>query len=627
MSGHFEAAGEAFGRGDLAAALTELNGAMAAGDTRPEVLSLLGDALDAAGLPAEASEAYETAADRAGERGFADLRRATLAADKAGNRDRAYLLAMRAQRLHADDADIVYVLVREFRAHGEKEMLARFQNRLTASDNPLHLALARELIGADNRNPFNLALFRKLAALEPDNEFIRFKLMSIAREFCDYDTIEAEEAWMRRELAAGHEAILDGETPYSNLLHCDDERLNRLATNNSAIPHPPPPDLAARRRAMPHQWGERIRIGYLSADFYSSHATMRLLGHVLECHDRSRFDITLYCYTPEKQVSADDGNRSRWGRIVPIQNLSDADAAALIRSDGIDILIDLKGHTGGSRCQILNHMAAPVQVAWLGFPGSTVHVDLDYVIADAIVLPESAEPFYHEKIIRLPNCYQPNDPVHRPRPEPASRQSLGLPEHAFVFASFNAHRKITPETLVLWAEILRRRPGSILWAMVLGTEARANFLKRMGGLGIDPARIVFADMASYPDHIARLQAADLGLDSFPYNGHTTTSDMLWAGLPVLTKKGRNFASRVSESLLSAAGIEELVAADGEDFIQMGVELSADPARLVPLRNRLQAARDHAPLFDSRQFCRNLERALKQACDRRKSGMEPETFFL
>jgi predicted O-linked N-acetylglucosamine transferase (SPINDLY family) len=614
----------ALDQGDHAAVFEAANEAMQApGGPGATILSLLGQAFAAAGMPLEAAEAHEAAAERAGPGEIFHHRKAAMICyEQAGDSDRAFLAALAAQKAAADDPDVVYVIARELSERGETDLLAHYRNRLTASDDPRHLELAKLLIGNENRNPFNLTLFRKLALLDPDDHFTRFKLMTIAREFCDYDTIDTQERWMRGELAQGRTWIFEAETPYANLLHCGDPGINRLATNNRDVTAPLAPGAATRRRAMPHTWAAKIRVGYLSSDFSSTHATMRLLRRVLELHDRSRFDIVLYDHTPSTLVAADDGGRAAWGGIVPIHDLSDDAASSRIRADGIDILVDLKGHTGGSRARILNGGAAPVQAAWLGFPGSTCNIDLDYIIGDRFVLPETDMAFFHEQPCRLPDSYQPNDPLHRPLPSQTPRHALGLPEDRFVFASFNAHRKITPTMVALWAQILHAAPTAVLWVMISIEQARQNFLARIAAAGIDPGRIVFAGTADYPDHIARLQAADIGLDTFPYNGHTTTSDMLWAGLPVVTARGSNFASRVSESLLNAVGLPDLVAADPSAYAALAASLANDPVRTAALRSHLQDNRLALPLFDAERFCRHLEAAFEIMRDRAKQNEPP-----
>lgn len=616
---------EAWKADDLPSVFDLINQAMQSpASTHPPIFELLGHALKKSGMPAEAAEAYEMAADRAADN-FSYLKQAMQAAADAGNEEKAFLLAMQANKRHADDPDVIFVLVKGFRARGETELLEHFKNRLTASDNPEHLKLAAELISAETRNPFNLALFRKLAAHYTDDHYTRFKLMSVAREFCDYDTVSGEEAWLAGELAAGREWVFEGQTHFANLLHCGDERLNRLARNNICIKGDPSPAATARRRAMPHRWDGRIRIGYLSNDFGSTHATMRLLRNVLELHDRQRFDVTLYCYTSENLIERDDGGRRDWGRIVPVRPLGVEAIADRIRKDGTDILVDLKGHTGDSRCHVLNHPAAPVHVAWLGFPGSTTGVDVDYVIGDRFVLPESSKPHYHEKFVRMPHSYQPNDRGHRPLPPALSRAELGLPEDKFVLATFNSNRKITRENLDLWAEIMRRVPDCVLWAMIYHEFGRANFGDYLAKRGVAPDRIIFADAADYDHHLVRAQAADLCLDNWPYNGHTTTSDMLWAGLPVLTKKGTNFASRVSESLLNAVGLPDLVARDERHFVDMAVQLATGERLLKGFKTRLIEARLTAPLFDPEAFCRALEKAYLTMAERARNGLPPEHF--
>jgi predicted O-linked N-acetylglucosamine transferase (SPINDLY family) len=619
-----EQALEAWAAEDLPRTFETINRAMQSPSaTNPVLYDLLGNALLKAGLPAEAAEAFETAAARAPDGGFRYLKQAMLAKIEAADEEKAFLLAMQAQKLVPDDADVIFTLVKGFRTRGESELVEHFKNRLTASDNPEHLQLAAELISVEGRNPFNLVLFKKLVKHYPDDHYTHFKLMSVAREFCDYETVETEEAWLDAELKAGRSFIFEGQTHFANLIHCGDEKLNRLARNNTCIKGDPSPAATASRRAMPHIWGERIKVGYLSNDFGSTHATMRLMRNVLELHDRSRFDITLYCHTADSLIARDDGGRNDWGRIVPVRALGVEAIAERIRGDGIDILVDLKGHTGDSRCHTLNHPAAPIHVAWLGFPGSTTGVDVDYVIGDRFVLPDSSKPFYHEKFVRMPVSYQPNDRGHRPMPPATPRAELGLPEDKFVFATFNSNRKITRHNLDLWAEIMRQVPNSVLWAMIYHDTSRKNLSSYLSARGVSPERIIFTETTDYDKHIARVQAADLCLDNWPYNGHTTTSDMLWAGLPVLTKQGTNFASRVSESLLNAVGLPDLVARDEQQFVDMAVELATNANSLANIRSRLIEARPTAPLFDPEAFRVALEDGYTRMAERAGKGLLPD----
>lgn len=616
------AAKAAFERADYMQALSLLSPLL--GESADvATLVLLGDALEKLGLPAEAAEAFEQAAHRSGNDSAAFLSRAVALYFAAGDDDRTQLIGIRLRDILPDDAGLADVLARSFRRSGDGALVDLVIPALANSDDPDHLMLAGEILSDEERNPLALAVFRKLAALHPDDPYTQFKFMSVARDFCDFAAMECVEQRLAGGLAAGDPSILAGETAYSNLLRCGDERLNRLATNNPGLTSLPSPITSRQRRMQPHPWGERIRIGYLSSDFWSEHATMRLFQSVLEAHDQSRFDVTLFCYTPTCHTGREDGGRAKWGRIVSILDKTDAQAAELIRDHRIDILVDLKGHTGGSRSNILNQMAAPVQVAWLGFPGSVANVDCDYVIGDRIVLPGSAKQAYHEKFCLLPESYQPNDPIHRLLPPAADRHDLGLPADRFVFAAFNAPRKISIAVVDRWAEILRRSDRSVLWVMVDGKLARSNFLAAFEKRGVEAERIIFTSSTGYGAHIARLQAADLGLDTFPYNGHTTTSDKLWAGLPVLTLKGSNFASRVSESLLSALGLAELVAADADAFVERAVALSDNPSEITRLKAAISTNRFVAPLFDAERFCRHLERGYEMMAERARAKLPPE----
>lgn len=613
----YQAATTAFDRQDYLGALSLLHGILDE-HTGTEALALLGETLARLGLPGEAADAFEQAAGKAGENAPRLLRRAALLLFQAGETDRAQLLGMRLLPLLPGDADIAFMLITLFLKDGEIGLVDALKNTLVDSDNPAHLALAEELIAHDSRNPASLRLLSKMALLYPDDMARRFSYIARARDFCDFEALVEQEGILKQALAASPDAR-QAETGYSNLLHCDDESLNRLAINNSLST----PTIQTTRDATSHRWAEKCRIGYVSSDFWDDHATMRLFQSVLEAHDRTRFDVTLFCYTPERFVAFDNDRRRHWGPIVSVAGMSDAQAAETIRKAGIDILVDLKGHTAGSRSGILNHRPAPVQVAWLGFPGSTVQVACDYVVGDPIVLPDSSKPFYHEKFCRLPECYQPNDPVHRALPPAPTRAALGLPEDRIVLAAFNAPRKISLPTIDLWVRILAGAPQTVLWMMVDDDMARANCLTYFAKRGIASERIIFARKTRYDLHIARLAAADFGLDTFPYNGHTTTSDTLWAGLPVLTKRGSNFASRVSQSLLTALGLPELILEDHDAYVAAAVELAADKEGISRLKARIAAQRCTAPLFDAERFCRHLERGFETIAQRARAGLAPE----
>lgn len=440
--------------------------------------------------------------------------------------------------------------------------------------------------------------------------------------FLCIDEVAVEDQRFLQMLKSGDPRYFAVENPLDNLSWCGDEALNARLTriqNGKAFT----PESRAARRAHPHTFTDRIRIGYLSNDFSDQHATMRLFQSVIFKHDREKFDVSLFCYTENKVIDTDNGLRAQYPGLVPIGHLSDEQAAARIRECGIDILIDLKGHTKGARIDLINRGAAPIQAAYLGFPGSGTGIDCDYVISDPIVTSDESREHYHEKLCRLPESYQANDDTHRLLPPAMSRLEAGLPEDAIVFASFNAARKITPLTARLWTRILKAVEGSVLWIMCDNEFSRGNFLRYMIDAGIEANRIVFAKSLPYDRHVARLQAADIGLDTFPYNGHTTTSDKLWAGLPVVTMKGSNFASRVSESLLNALGMPQLVAPDAKSYVDFCVRLATDAEERAAIRQTLAANRFTAPLFDTERFTRHLETAFTMMIERARDGLEPD----
>ncbi|NRR32669.1 tetratricopeptide repeat protein [Oxalobacteraceae bacterium] len=362
----------------------------------------------------------------------------------------------------------------------------------------------------------------------------------------------------------------------------------------------------------------RLRIGYLSADF-CSHAVAILIAELFELHDRATVEVFGFCW------SAEDGSPLRarlvgsMDQLVRIDQMNDQQAAQCIRSHEIDILIDLHGLTLGTRPDILSWRPAPVQLTWLGFPGTTGHPAIDYVLADEFVLPPSLAPFFSEQPLYLPDTFQINDRQRRIGARP-SRASCGLPQDAFVFCCFNANHKITPDTFASWMCILQRVPGSVLWLIAGNEEVRNNLLGAAAAYGVPASRLYFAERALPADYLARYQVADLFLDTLPFNAGTTASDALWAGLPLLTRAGHCFAGRMAGSVLRAAGLPELITHSRREYEDMAVSLAQTPARLAELRQRLLENRDQCALFDTPRFVRNLEQACRRVA---KGELRPE----
>lgn len=362
----------------------------------------------------------------------------------------------------------------------------------------------------------------------------------------------------------------------------------------------------------------RLRIGYLSADFHE-HATMQLLRGVLAAHDHRQFKVHAYSYGLVK-----DGVTRQVQALCEafrdLTGLSDADAARLIADDGIDLLIDLKGYTKGTRPAIQAQRPAPVCVAWLGYPGTLGHPALaDYIIGDAIVTPLAHAAHFSETLALLPHCYQPND-RQRAVGEAPSRTQVGLPPEGLVFCNFNQVAKFNPESFDVWCRLLTEVPGSVLWLLSTSPAAVANLQREAQARGVAPSRLVFAPPVPPSTHLARLQLADLALDSFPYNSHTTGSDALWVGVPLVARMGNTFASRVAASLLHAVNLQELVTQDWDGYLALAKSLALDPPRLQALRRQLVETRAQLPLFDTERFTRDLERLYRRIWEQHGSGV-------
>lgn len=500
------------------------------------------------------------------------------------------------------------------------DLYVQAADKIPQNQNLLLIMAARLLLQSKN-NERALELAQRATANGPYNIEAQNTYRRLLRDQLVFDDIEASNQILMDGMASGNPAFFAVDDPYEHLLWCADEIINSRQTK-MANGSPFTALSRQNRRDLPHRFGDKIRVGYLSADYSDQHPTMRLFQSVLLSHDQTRFDIHLFCHSDHALIETDQGLRKIYPQLHVITQMDDATARDYIRSFDLDILVDLKGHTKDARVNLINSGLAPLQVAYLGFPGSAYGIDCDYAISDPIVTPDSSKPYYFEKLCRLPECYQANDNRYRVLPPPASRASLGIPEDAFVLASFNVARKISPQTARLWARVMAAIPNSILWLLCSGSSRRARFTEFMKNQGIDAKRIIMTGAAAYESHIARLQAADLGLDTYPYNGHTTTSDKLWAGLPVITFKGSNFASRVSQSLLTALGVPELVAEHPDHMVDLAASFAQDPSRLKRIRQKIAQNRFIAPLFDTERFTRHLERAYELMVEREKAGLEP-----
>jgi protein O-GlcNAc transferase len=498
------------------------------------------------------------------------------------------------------------------------EALASYQRALDL--NPGHFAAAfngATILLKLERYDEAFAAFETARTLRPDHPYILGGLASAVQGGCDLARWQDFQTLVAR-------AVIDKSAVIAPLvLHpfSNDGVLRRRCSENFVADRVPGPN-APLWDCKPYQHS-RIRIAYLSADF-RQHATADLIAGLIESHDRARFEIAGISFGP------DDGSAMRarltraFDRFEEVRARSDLEIARLLKDGAFDIAVDLKGHTEGARPGILAHRPCPVQVNYLGYPGTIGAPWLDYILADPIVLPFAHQPFYSEKIVHLPHCYQVNDST-RPIGETPTRSQAGLPQSGFVFCSFNAGWKITPAMFDVWMRLLAAVPGSLLWLLDDNSAATRNLKAAAAARDSDPARLVFAPRLPSAAHLARHRLADLFLDTMPYNAHTTASDALWAGLPMITCLGEQFDGRVAASLLATMGLPELVTHSMEDYESLALALARDPARLGGIRAKLAQMRLTSPLYDTGLFRKSIETAFLRMMEMSIQRQAPQSF--
>lgn len=452
------------------------------------------------------------------------------------------------------------------------------------------------------------ALRRALTCGLSDSGGALAQLSQALRRLCRWDALAEVSARLRTMAAAGSSRRIH---PWIFL----NEGAGRAAERDAARryvagrvaglrplppPHRVPPPASGR-------FGERLRIGYLSSDF-QEHATALLLVETLEKHDRSRVEAFLYSYGPDDAGPMRRRIAAAADRFVDVRALSHTAAAERIRADGVDVLVDLKGHTQGARPAIAALRPAPVQAQWLGYPGTMGAPFIDFIIADAEVAPPEHQADYDERVVRLPGSCQPNDGGRRIDSTTPERAELGLPDDAFVFCGFNAAYKLNSAVFDVWCGLLRAVPEAVLWLLEPEAEAAANLRREADKRGVAGERLIFAPRRPQSAYLAQYRRADLFLDAWPVGAHTTAGDALWAGLPVLTWAGPTFAGRVAAGLLRALGLPELIAASPDDYAERALRLVGDRPALASIRDRLATARTASGVFDGGAFARKLEDA-------------------
>jgi protein O-GlcNAc transferase len=516
-------------------------------------------------------------------------------------------------------------LVRKDLGHFE-DALACFEKALTIEPGfSQALNNAGITLNKLGRSKEAISKFEIAVDADSENSDACYNLGKLLQDVCDWKKLDAVLDLIDRQTRDSiDKGVKPAEEPFYNLARSQNlsQNLHVARLHSHDIELREKPHHMNRKRIHKHNTSRKITIGYLSNSF-GNHPTAHLMVELFEQHDRKRITVHCYSYGRDDQSSYYKRIKKGCDRFMDISNSTTAQAAKRIRECNVDMLVDLKGHTSNNRLDICAARPAPVQVRYLGMAGTSGASFFDYIVADPIVTPLEHESYYSEKIVHMPHSYQVNSPKAVSRQtELRDRVKMGLPEQGKVFAAFLAGYKIDPELFSCWVSILKQVTGSVLWLWERDRYFKENIIREARERFLDPKRIVFAKELPKPEHLARLSLADLCLDTRAVNGAATTSDALWAGVPVVTVKGRHFASRMSASILTAVGLEEMIADDLQQYEKLAVALATDGNRLKAMREKLERNKRTYPLFDTRRFVRNLENAYEQMWGIYKSGESP-----
>jgi protein O-GlcNAc transferase len=461
--------------------------------------------------------------------------------------------------------------------------------------------------------------YRRTLAIKPDYHSAKMYLRHMLGHVCDWQFYHQDQT------ACLHLGVNTSAIPTFAMLAIEDNPARQLARSRTwakerykeePLPLPNRPTLLKKR----------LRVGYFSADFHD-HATLHLMAGLLHNHDKSHFDIYLYSYGKHKSECWRKKLEKSGCRFFDCAQETDIQVLTLARTHNLDIAIDLKGYTQDTRSDIFQYRLAPIQVNYLGYPGSMAAKFIDYIVADPVIIPEQQRKHYSESVIYMPNSYQPTDNMRKILHTHTTRADFGLPKEAFIFCCFNNNYKISPYEFDIWMRTLSKVPGSVLWLIRSNKWVEQNLYREAEARSIDPSRIIFAEKVAHSEHLARHKHADLFLDTFNVNAHTTASDALWTGLPLITKVGDQFAARVSASLLTAVGLPELITTTAEDYETLILDFAQNPEKLIATKQKLTANLMKFPLFDTKLYTKNFERALKKAYYLYFNNQEPKDIFL
>ncbi len=460
--------------------------------------------------------------------------------------------------------------------------------------------------------------FERLLRIDPNYKYLRGKLLHSRMHCGVWDGFPEAVARIAADVQAGTQSVV----PF-DLIAVSDSLADQLRCSRNFVRDKYPSSTSPVWRGGRYRH-DRIRIAYLSADFHA-HATAYLIARLFELHDRSQFETFGVSFGPEIPGETRTRLKAAFEHFFDVRGTSDRDVAKMLRELEVDIAIDLKGFTERSRTGIFAQRTAPIQVNYLGYPGTMGADYMDYIIADRVLIPEDERRYYAEKVVYLPDSYQVNDSTRRIAERTLAKAELGLPETGFVFCSFNNTYKITPFMFDLWMRLLRRVEGSVLWLLEGNAAAPAHLRQEAEKRRVAPERLVFAPYRKLEDHLARHKVADLFLDTLPCNAHTTASDALWAGLPIVTCLGTTFAGRVAGSLLNAVGLPELITNSLDEYETLALKLAADRNALASIKSKLARNRSICPLFDTDRFRRHVENAYLTMWKRHQRGETPDHF--
>ena len=537
---------------------------------------------------------------------------------QAGRINELLVVSQKSVQLDPQDAKAHYNLGNTLQDLGRvKEAEANYKKAITLKPDfaEAHSNLGNILKGVDRYEEAE-ASYKRAITLKPNMDFLLGSWMHTKMHLCTWGDLSSNLDKLIKRVNNKNKVI----TPFPLLSLIDEPSIHRKAAEISSKNMFPKLDIFPKISLYHNH--KKIRIGYFSPDF-KNHPVSFLTAELYEIHDRSKFEIHAFSLGPDTKDELNIRIKAGVDYFHDVRMKSDQDIVKLSRSLEIDIAIDFTGFTGKARTNIFAMSAAPLQVNYLGYPGTMAADYIDYLIADHIVIPNEKKIHYSEKIVFMPNSYQPNDSKFKVLKINAIRKNFGLPSDGFIFCCFNNQSKISPSTFAGWMRILKATNNSILWLYVVNVNAAKNLKKEAKQFGINEDRLIFAQNILHKDHLKRIQLADLFLDTLPYSGHTTTSEALKVGLPVLTSIGGSFASRVSASLLTAVNLSEMITSTQEEYETLAIQLATHPEKLKVIKDKLVQNLPTAPLFNTKLYTPNLEAAYQIMYKRYQDGLDPD----